>query len=200
MIDPHFVFLGAFIGFAGGLSYVVDTLRGRVRPNRVSWLMWSLAPLVAFAAELQQGVGLPAVMTFVVGVNPLLVLAASFVNPDAGWKLTRFDLICGSLSAAGLCLWYVTRAGDVAILFSILADALAALPTLAKAVRAPESESATGFIAFSINGGVTLLTLRAWDFASAAFPLYICLLCLLIAVLVKVRPLRRSINRPALTG
>ena len=56
MLDAHFVILGAAVGFAGALSYLVGTLRGTVRPNRVSWLLWSLAPLVAFAAEVQQGV------------------------------------------------------------------------------------------------------------------------------------------------
>ena len=190
MIDQRFVLLGAAIGFAGGLSYFADTLRGRVRPNRVSWFLWSLAPLIAFAAEVRERVGLPALMTLVVGVNPLLILAASFLSAGAAWKITRFDLACGFLSVAGLGLWYVTRQGDLAIVFSILADALAAVPTLVKAVRAPESESYIGFLGFGVSGAITLLALRRWTFANYAFPLYICLLCLLLASLVRLRPQR----------
>jgi hypothetical protein len=197
MIDQRFVIVGALIGFGGGLSYFFDTLRGRVRPNRVSWSLWALAPLIAFAAELREGVGLPALMTFVVGVNPLLILTASFMSPGAAWKITRFDLLCGLLSLAGLSLWYVTREGNLAIVFSILADALAAVPTLLKAVRAPESENYTGFLGFSVSGAITLLTLRQWTFAGYAFPLYICLLCLILAALVKFRPFRLMERRVA---
>ncbi len=58
-----------------------DTVRGHSQPNRVTWLLWGLAPMLAFAAELKAHVGLSALMTFSVGFNPLLVLAASFVNP-----------------------------------------------------------------------------------------------------------------------
>ena len=28
----------------------IDTLRGRVRPNRVSWVLWALAPLITITA------------------------------------------------------------------------------------------------------------------------------------------------------
>ena len=190
MIDPHFVILGAIISFAGGLNYLAGTLRGTVQPNRVSWFIWSLAPLVAFAAELRQGVGLRSLTTFMVGFIPLLILTASFISKKSQWKLTTFDLCCGSLSLAGLGLWYVSGAGNVAIAFSILADALAAVPTMVKAYVAPESESAVGFLAFAISGLITLATVRVWYFETYGFPLNICVLSLILAALINFRPLR----------
>ena len=47
MLDVHFVYLGAAIGAIGQVGYVVDTIRGRTQPNRVTWLLWALAPLLA---------------------------------------------------------------------------------------------------------------------------------------------------------
>jgi hypothetical protein len=158
MIDAHFVVAGAVIGFLGGLSYLAGTLRGTVQPNRVSWFMWSLAPLVAFAAEVHQGVGLQSLTTFMVGFTPLLIFLASFANRKSAWRLTWGDLCCGGLSLAGLGLWCVTRAGNMAIVFAILADGLAAIPTLVKAYVAPESESYLGFLAFAASAAITLLT------------------------------------------
>ena len=67
MINPNFVFLGAAFSIIGALSYARDTIRGVTKPNRVSWLLWTIAPLLAFAVELRQGVGLQSVMTFAVG-------------------------------------------------------------------------------------------------------------------------------------
>ena len=106
MLDQNFVIVGAIIAAAGSLSYLVDTLKGKVKPNRVSFLLWSLAPLIAFFAEIKQGVGIQALMTFVVGFLPLTIFIASFVNKKAEWKLTGFDLMCGALSIVGLVLWY----------------------------------------------------------------------------------------------
>ena len=58
MLNVHFVFLGAAIGLVGQTFYVVDTIRGRTQPNRVTWLLWAVAPLLAFAVEIDKGVGL----------------------------------------------------------------------------------------------------------------------------------------------
>jgi hypothetical protein len=187
LIDLHFVLLGAFISLLGGLGYLYGTLAGRVQPNRVSWFMWALAPLVAFAAELQEGVGLQSLMTFMVGIVPLLIVAASFVNRGSAWRITRFDLVCGGLSLAGVGLWALTRSGDVAIVFAILADALAAVPTFVKAAVAPESEGYTPYLGGSISAAITLLTVTDWTFANYAFPLYILAIGLLLTVLVKFR-------------
>lgn len=187
MIDPHFVFLGAAISCLGGLRYLAGVLTGRVQPNRVSWFMWALAPLVAFAAEVQEGVGLPSLMTFTVGFMPLLIFAASFAGRGSAWRLTRFDLLCGALSLAGLALWALTRSGNVAIAFGMLADALAAVPTLVKAYVAPESESCATYLGSALSAAITLLTVTAWSFATYAFPAYILGIGMLLTVLIRFR-------------
>lgn len=187
MINQNFVILGAIIAAAGSLSYLIDTLKGKVKPNRVSFLLWSLAPLIAFFAEIKQGVGIQALMTFVVGFLPLTIFIASFVNKKAEWKLTGFDLMCGALSIVGLVFWYITKSGDIAIIFSILADGLAALPTVVKSFNYPETESAWPYFASTISGILTLLTIKVWNLANIGFPLYIVLITLVIFSLVQFK-------------
>ena len=184
MINQNFVIVGAIIAAVGSLSYLIDTLKGRVKPNRVSFLLWSLAPLIAFFAEVKQGVGIQALMTFIVGFLPLTIFIASFVNKKAVWNLTGFDLICGTLSIIGLVFWYITKSGNIAIIFSILADALAALPTVVKSFNYPETESAWPYFASTISAILTLLTVKVWNIANIAFPLYIVLITLVIFSLV----------------
>lgn len=94
MLNENFVILGAVILAIGSLSYLIDTLKGKVKPNRVTFFLWALAPLIAFAAEIKQGVGIQSLMTFMVGFSPLLIFLASFVNKKAEWKLGSFDFIC----------------------------------------------------------------------------------------------------------
>src|SRR5215204_1996352 len=101
--------------------------------------MWALAPLLAFAIELDAGVGLRSLMTFMVGFGPLLIFAASFAHRGSAWRLTRFDVICGALSFVGLVAWLVTREGRFALVLAIAADFLAGIPTGRKVWRSPET-------------------------------------------------------------
>jgi hypothetical protein len=187
MIDQHFVILGALISLLGGGKYAIDTFRGKTQPNRVTWVLWTLAPLVAFAAEIGKGVGLQSLMTFMVGFAPLLVVIASFANKKAVWKATGFDILCGSLSLLGLGLWLLTREGDIAIFFSIVADGLAALPTIVKSYRYPETESSSAFFTGGANAAITLLTIDHWTFATYGFPLYILIVCAVLVTLIQFK-------------
>ena len=173
MLDVHFVFLGSAVGLIGSLSYARDTLRGVTQPNRVTWILWTVAPLLALVAELHQNVGLQWVMTFMVGFGPLLVLIASFVSRGGVWKLGLFDVVCGAVSVAGLVGWAVTTNDTVALLCFVFADALACLPTLVKSWKAPESESVSAYGTALFNAVLTLTTVTVWTTGTVAFPLWI---------------------------
>jgi hypothetical protein len=188
MLPGYFVIVGTLIGAAGSVAYLISTVKGRVRPNRVSFLLWSVVPMIAFSAQINQRVGLVALMTFSTGFLPLTVFIASFANKQAVWKLTLFDLICGVLSLAGLALWLITKVGNVAILFSIVADGFAAVPTLVKAWKFPHTEIAWPWIATVFGVILTLLTLPTFTFANCGFILYILAVNLLIYTFVQFRP------------
>lgn len=187
MIDPNFVYLGLVIAVAGSISYLIDTIKGKVQPHKVSYFMWSLAPLIAFAAQFQQGVGPEALFTLVVGLCPLAIFFASFLNKKSSWEITKFDLLCGSLSVIGLILWLITQEGNIAIIFSILADLLAAIPTLIKSYTHPDSENYWGYLSSGISAFITLLTIKVWAFENYSFSLYIFLICAVIFALIRFR-------------
>ncbi|MBI2028865.1 hypothetical protein HYT02_00410 [Candidatus Gottesmanbacteria bacterium] len=188
MLNPNFVYLGILISLSGSISYIIDTLKGKTKPNKVTWFMWALAPLIAFSAQVHQGVGKEALLSFIVGFNPLLVFIASFVNKNAYWKITRLDLFYGGLSILGLILWYITKIGNIAILFAILSDGLAAVPTVIKAYHFPETENYKIFLAGAIAALITLLTIKVWNFENYAFSLYIFFICAILFILIKFKP------------
>lgn len=187
MIDERFVILGAILNITGSASYTLSTLKGRAKPNPITWFIWAVVPLVAFCAQIQKGVGWQSIMTLMVGFGPLLVFASSFVNKKAYWKITRLDVSCGILSIVALILWAVTREGEVAIIISILADLLAGLPTIIKAYRDPESENSDIYRNSALSAAITLLTIKTWTFANSGFALYILMLCVTLYTLVKFK-------------
>ena len=156
-------------------------------PNRVGWSLWAMAPLVAFAAEVTQGVRLQSLITLSAGLGPLLVLLASFADRKAYWKLKPFDWYCAALSLIALLLWLITGKGNVAIVFSICADLLACLPTATKSYTHPETETPGAFVAGAAGVLLTILTIHIWTFANYAFPFYLLVANSAIAAIILVR-------------
>ncbi len=192
MLPEQFIFLAVAFNTAGTFGYLRATLRGETIPNRVTWSLWAAAPLIAFAAQIDEGVGLAALMTFMVGFNPLLIFLASFKSKTGKWNLTRLDIVCGALSVIGLVLWQISGSATLAIVFSILADFLAGVPTVRKAFTYPETENALVFWGALLSALITMATLDRFDFATLGFPLYIAAICLLLGVLIQFPRLGRS--------
>lgn len=185
MINENWIIVGVVLQVLGSWSYLVDTLKGRVKPNKVSWLLWSIAPLIAFFAMIKQGVGMQAWVTFVVGFVPLVIFIASFFNKDAMWEISKVDIICGALSVLGLILWLITKVGNVAIFFSIMADGLAAIPTIIKSYKEPDTENATIFIFGIVNSLIGILTITQWNFETYGFPIYLLIVNSAIAFFIR---------------
>ncbi len=174
------VFIAAFATLIATFSYIRSMFRGYAKPNRVSWLMWSIAPFIATAAAISSGVTWAAFPVFMSGFSPFLIFIASFILKKAYWQLKSFDYICGVLSALALILWYVTKDPDVAITFAIASDALASIPTLTKAWKHPETEVAWPFLIGIFNASTSLVVATIWTFSAYAFPAYLIVINLLL--------------------
>ncbi len=104
MINEKFIILGVIIGSIGTFTYLVDTIKGKVKPNRVTWFLWALAP------------------------------------------------------------------------------------SIIKSWKEPETEDYKVFFLAAINSGITILAIKTWNFAHYAFPLYIFIICTLLALIIKFKP------------
>ena len=168
---PHIlVIVSACISVVGATAYIRDTLKGKTKPNRVSWTMWTIAPLIGTAAALSAHADIwPTIRIFLAGFIPLLVLIASFVNPQSYWKLSVFDILCGACSAVALVLWGIVNAPLLAILFAAIADAFASLPTIRKAWTNPETETGLTYVASLTAVVLVLPSIPVWNIENSAF-------------------------------
>ncbi len=167
------VFLGFICAVYGTVIYFKDTLSGRVKPNKVGWLMWSIAPLIATVAALSKGVTWAVLPVFMSGFGPLCIFIASLFSKKAYWEIKLFDYLCGFLSALALILWLITKEANIAIVLAIASDAFAAIPTLKKAWTNPESESATLYLTFLISALTSFAAIEYWVFPQYAFAVYL---------------------------
>jgi len=186
MVDPNFVYLAGAITFIGIALYAIDTIKGKTKPNRVTWILWTIVPLITFFAQLGKDVGISSIFTLSYALGPLLVVIASFSNKNAYWKLDYFDYLCGSIAILAIALWLITGNGILAIVFSVAADFTAGLPTLRKAFIEPTSESFIAYLLGVLSAIITLLTVQAWNTETVLFPVYILLNSALICLTIKV--------------
>ena len=181
------VFIAAFATLLGAFVYIRSMFKGKTKPNRVTWFMWSIAPFIASAAAVSSGVGWAVIPVFMSGFSPFLVFTASFFSKKAYWKSSSFDYLCGTLSGLAIVLWYLTNSPNIAIIFAIASDALAAVPTLTKGWRNPETESVWPFIIGAFTPITSFLVATTWEFAELAFPIYLIVINVLLVFSVSKR-------------
>lgn len=194
-MPPQIVILGAVLFFLASLAYIRDTIRGKTKPNRVTWLMWSLAPLIGVSISWVHGTtfweGLPVLMT---GVMPLLIFLVTFINKNSYWKLTIFDYICGALSVIALIAWLLADAPIVALFLAIIGDLTAGLPTIRKSWLEPSSEMPVIYMFSSLDMLLGLLIISDWTILNSGFLFAVLLQNIIIITLVvsKIGPRLRS--------
>jgi hypothetical protein len=181
------VIIAAFATLLGASVYIRSMFKGQTKPNWVTWFMWSIAPFIASAAAVSNGVGWAVIPVFMSGFSPFLVFGASFFSKKAYWKTSRFDYLCGTLSGLAIILWYLTSSPNLAIIFAIVSDALAAIPTITKGWLNPETESAWPFIIGIFSPMTSFLVATTWGFAELAFPIYLIVINVLLVISVSKR-------------
>ncbi len=169
----YLVFLGAFVQLLGAAVYIKDTIWGGTKPNRVTFFLWMLAPYIGTAAAIADGVRWAVLPVFMTGFVPMLILLASFVNKKAYWKLGVFDYVCGAFSVLALVLWIITEQPVVGVIFAIIADGLAGLPTIVKAWRYPKTETGSAYTAALFGAATTFFAVQTWAFSEYAFSVYL---------------------------
>ena len=193
MLPAWFTVFSVAIRLFGGAQYAWGVWRGRARPNPITWFLWGLTPLITFFASLQYGLKPQSLVLLALAASPLAVSAVAVLKHDMREHFTPFSLTCGLFALAGIALWQATAIPELAIIFSIVADIFATLPTLRKAYKRPESEYAWPYFMSVLSMAVTLLTIKQWQFAVYAFPLYMLLVNVVLWSFAAI-PWRRLIN------
>ncbi|MEO8105013.1 MAG: hypothetical protein ABI602_01620 [Candidatus Saccharibacteria bacterium] len=192
MINQNFIWLALAIALVGSLYYIKDTLHGNTRPNRVTFFLWGAAPLIAYYAQRSGGGGIQILYTLIIAIVPFFIFAASFVNKQAFWKITKFDVTCGVFSFIALLSLFAIGNPMLALLLSVAADFFAALPTIIKSYRYPETETTFTYAAEIASSAIVLLTIHKWAFINYFFVIYILVMNIMFTTIL-VMPRKRTI-------
>jgi hypothetical protein len=180
MLPEKIIYIGVILNLIGTIWYIKTIIYNQTRPNIISWFLWMLAPFVGVFLQIKAGAGLSALGPFMAGFGPLLIIIVSLIRKNVIWKITTFDIICGSFALFALVLYILTNKLGISIFFAILSDAIAAVPTIKKIWKFPETESSLTYMTGIIHNTLVLLIIKNWIFSIYSFSIYLIIMNLII--------------------
>jgi fermentation-respiration switch protein FrsA (DUF1100 family) len=179
----------AVITLLAGVPYLYAIVRGRVRPARVSWLIWTALGVVSFVS--QQAAGATDSLWLTAGQVAVTgsIFVLSLFRGRPGW--TRLDVYALVLATVGVLGWQLSTVPAIALASVIFADSMGVAVTVRKAAADPRSESATSFGMQMVGSCFGIAAVGAWDATLLAFPVYLALAQGLITAVIGVGHLRR---------
>ncbi len=187
MFPSSVAYITIFTSFFAGFLYIKDTLKGKTKPNRMSWLIWFLAATTASFVQFSNGAGLSSIPIFMAGFIPLIVLIASFKNKNSYWHAGVLEYVCLVLAILSLVFFYFFKTGVISTIFVILADGLGFIPTYVKSWKEPNTENIAPYAVGLLNAFISISTLNVFIFSTVGFTLYIFLGNLIEIAIVLIR-------------
>ena len=166
--------LGLFSGFLSIVMYIPylrDIFRHTTKPERASWLIWSVLGGIAFFSQLAKGatnsLWLTGAQTF--GVFVVFILSLRY---GVG-GLVKKDIYALITAGLGLFAWYLTNEPAIALIFVIIIDAIGGLLTVLKAYENPDSETLITWLLSGTSGIFATLSIGSLNYVLLAYPVYI---------------------------
>jgi hypothetical protein len=177
--------LSGIVSLLDPLPYIRDVLRGRTRPHRGAWFIWSALATVALASQLADGAGWSIVMVAAQAFATGLIFAFSIRRGVGG--LSPWDITLVTISALGVVGWLVSSTPVVATACVVFADTIGVCLMLPKTWRDPSSETTSTFALASVAGFLSVLAVAELDASLLLYPAYFFLANGLIAVVIVAR-------------
>jgi len=180
--------VAAAIALFGAVPYVIDTLRGRTRPNRATWTVYAVVGSLAVISSYAAGGRWSLLVGVAYAIGPIGILLASIRHGEGGWS--PLDRSCLGLAALGLIGWAVSGDPRVGVVLQTVADAAGTVPTWVKAWRDPAHENRRAWTLYAIAALLNLFAITNWSIGEAFYNGWLVLCCTSIAAILWLRRAR----------
>jgi len=160
------------LSLGANIPYIIEIVKGQVKPERISWFLWTLLGLTYyFSALFADGATL---FTFgeLIGPVIILILALKF---GVGGK-SRFDLISLAVALIAFVLLFIVEGVLLGLLLALIVDGIGAMLTIRKLLIDPSSESKWFWGIGAISGILAIISLEIYNVETLLFPLYVVML------------------------
>jgi hypothetical protein len=188
--------LAGIIAISATAPYIVNTIRGKTRPNIVTWFTWASLSAITAVAAFSGHAYQTAIFAGALAACDYVIVIVGLRHGLK--KYTKFDVICQILALVGIVLWRLTGVPAVAVAIVIIADLIGALPTYRHSWHMPHEETWQTFAYGSVAALLAIFSVKNLNFISLGYPIYIFLSCVSFLFTIKYRlrklPQRTSRN------
>lgn len=166
--------------------YIRGILQGSIRPHLFSWLIWSIASLVVFLAQVSANGGVGTWSMALSGGLTLCIAVLAYVKKTDN-AVSNSDVLFLVAALCALPLWHFTADPLAAVLILTLVDLLGFGPTFKKVYADPYAESLPFYGLFCLRNVLAMVAMEAYSLTTLLFPLSITLGSLALMVLIYKR-------------
>src|SRR5690349_16875953 len=172
--------------FAMFVPYILSIQRGRTRPHVFSWIVWTLATLVVFLAQLAGHGGYGA---WPIGVSGVITgyIAILAYRKTSDRAITRADWIFLAFALAALPCWLLTSNPLWAVVILTGVDLAGFGPTFRSAYLRPHDERTGFYFLGAVRNALAISALEQYSVTTVLFPAAVGVACLLFVAMVAYR-------------
>lgn len=168
-----FGYISALLSIIMIIPYVRDILRKKTKPERGSWLIWTVLGFIAFFSQLAKGATDSLWLTAGQTIAVLIIVVLSINYGYGGLGKRDIKALIGA--GIGLIFWYMTKEAATALFIIIFVDGIGTLLTAIKSYKDPGSETLTTWIMSGTSGIFGMLAVGNINLILLAYPFYIML-------------------------
>jgi hypothetical protein len=151
------------------IPYVIEILKGKVKPERISWLLWTLlGATYYFSALFSNGA---TFFTFGELIGPGIILLLS-IKFGVGGR-SKFDIYSLIVALLALALLFVVESVILSLMLALIVDGIGVMLTIRKLLIDPASESKSFWGIAGIASILAILSLQTYNAETLVFPVYV---------------------------
>lgn len=160
------------LSLGANIPYIIEILRGQVKPERISWFLWTLLGLTYYFSALFADGATWFTFGELIGPVIILILALKF---GVGGR-SRFDLISLVVALIAFALLFIVEGVLIGLLLALIVDGIGAMLTIRKLFKDPSSESKWFWGIGAVSGVLAVLSLDTYNVETLLFPVYVIIL------------------------
>jgi hypothetical protein len=185
MLQKILVITGALLQLCQAIPFLVEMMRGKAKPNIVSWSTWMLLTGIGSAAGFASGDWPTGVIVGASGLGTAAIVTLGFWKGYA--KLTSVDAVCQVAALAAFATWPLLHGPVLAVVVAVTIDAIAAMATLYHAYRKPHEEVWASYAVSGTGSLCGILALNEFTIVSSLYLFYLVTANALLAAMILAR-------------
>lgn len=162
--------LGGLLSLGANVPYILDTVKGRTKPHRVTWGIFFLLNVIFLANQLAAGATSSIWLVVAFTISTFTVFLLSIKRGTGG--TSKLDIVILAGAILGLIVWQLMHSPVPSIIANLVVAAIASIPTYKKAWTHPHTETKISYSLGAVAALMSAISVGKLDVVLLLLPVY----------------------------